>query len=321
MSVKRRGIAVAVFAASLGLSTQSAGASGRSAQCPDPSILIGHSPSPAVTLVCTGNGFPIRTAATIGQLSDVRPHSAFAAGGRPAWASGGYWAPDLEKVGNRYLLYYSALRRGDRRHCIGVAISRRPSGGFRDIGAPLIDTEPDGAIDPALLSVDGQLFLLYKRDGNSVGAPSVIFGRRLSADGIRLAGSGVVLLRSRRGGWEDGIVEGPAPVHLGHTTYLLYSEGRFYAAAYAEGEAVRTGYPLGRYRRAAAAPILHGRGGWVGTAGASVVADDGRLLLAYAGFRRGEKTLRRMLFIRELGLVDGILRPTGPARQIRLRGG
>jgi hypothetical protein len=282
------------------------------AQCPDPTLLIERT----VTLMCTGaGGFPTRSAASLAGLSEALPRPAFAQRGWPAWADGGYWAPDLEHVGDRFLLYYSARRRRDRRHCIGVAISNRPDGGFRDIGQPLIHDQRDGAIDPALLSVGDQLFLFYKRDGNSVGAPSVIFGRQLSADGLHVAGPNVRLLR----GSARKVIEAPAPIHIGEETYLLYSQGAFAAPTYAEGEAVRTGEPLGPYTWVSPAPVLRGGGRWVGTGGGSIVLDGSRILLAYAAFRAGARPVRRLLFVRELNLVDGALRPVGQAWRIPLR--
>jgi beta-xylosidase len=285
------------------------------AQCPDPTLLVERT----VTLVCTGqSGFPARSAATIAGLRNARPHPAFAAGGWPRWADDGYWAPDLKHVGNRYLLYFSARRRSDDRHCIGVAVSNRPSGGFRDSGRPLIADEPDGAIDPALLSDSGRLFLFYKRDGNSVGARSAIFGLRLSAGGLRVAGPRTALLRSQAHGWEHGVIEAPAPIQVGAVTYLFFSGGTFSRPGYAEGEAMRSGGPLGAYHRLGSTPVLHGDGSWVGTGGGSVVVDGGRLLLAYEAFRPGRPTVRRVLFIRPLGLVNGILIPVGRRHEIAL---
>jgi hypothetical protein len=283
----------------------------RSAQCPDPTMLIERT----VTLMCTGQtGFPSRSASSIAGLSRVRPHPAFAAEGWPSWADDGYWAPDLEHVGDRYLLYYSARRRTDHRHCIGLAISDRPAGGFRDIGRPLIDGEPDGAIDPALLRADGQLFLLYKRDGNSVGAPSVILGRPLSADGLHLAGPRVELLSSQ------STIEAPSAIQLGEVTYLIYSEGGFATPAYAEAEAIRDGTALGRFRRLGTTPILRSDAGWVGTGGGSILVDGSRLLLAYEAFRPGRPTVRRLLFVRPLAVSAGELLPSGPAQRIPLLG-
>jgi hypothetical protein len=176
------------------------------------------------------------------------------------------------------------------------------------------------------LRVNGQLFLFYKREGK----PSMIVGRLMSPDGLEVAGPEVELLRSRPAGWEHGVVEGPAPIVLGNTTYLLYSEGHYYSPGYAEGEAVLAGNPLGLdllgpdplgpYTRVSTAPVLHGRGTWVGMAGGSIVVDGSQLLLAYAAFRPGRKPLRRLLFIRELALETGVLRPVGPAQEIRLHG-
>ncbi len=315
------GLLSAPIAAGLGaLVLSGAALAGQSAiRCPDPTIRIEHSRVRAVTLMCTGHGFPTRSAATLRGLSDADPHPSFAATGWPRWGVDGFWAPDLERVGDRYLLYYSARRRGDRRHCIGVAVSDRPDGGFRDIGRPLIDYEVVGAIDPALLRVGDQLLLIYKRDGNSVGAPSIIYGLRLSADGLRVAGAKVELLRSRAGGWERGVIEGPTPIRHGHKTYLLYSGGRFDDPGYAEGEAVRVGNPLGRYRRVSSAPVLHGDSRWVGTGGGSIVVDGHRLLLAYNAFPPTERPLRRRLFICELRFEAGILRPVGRPEEIPLR--
>jgi hypothetical protein len=161
--------------------------------------------------------------------------------------------------------------------------------------------------------------LFYKRGGNAVRATTFLVGRPLSADGLTAVGPSVPLLRSRPSGWEHHVVEGPAPVQFGDTTYLIYSEGRFYLPGYAEGEAERTGDPLGPYSRISTAPVLHGEGSWVGTGGGSVVVDGSRLLLAYAAFRRGERSLRRLLFIRELALTDGAVRPVGRRQEIRLR--
>jgi beta-xylosidase len=290
------------------------------AECPDPAMLIDQPPQPAVTLMCTGGGIPTRSAPSLTGLSDVRPHAAFAPGGRPGWAGGGFWAPDLEHVGGQYLLYYSARLGSTRRHCIGLAVSDRPDGGFRDIGVPLVDERSESTIDPALLSVGDQLVLFYKRSRNAAGAPSFIVGRLLSPDGLTVVGPEVELLRSKPRGWEHRVVEGPAPIQFGDTTYLLYSEGRYYLRGYAEGEAERTGDPLGPYTRVSTAPVLRGNAHWAGTGGGSIVLDGSQMLLAYAAFRPGPKKLRRLLFIRELVFADGAVRPTGSTQQIRLRG-
>ena len=91
-------------------------------------------------------------------------------------------------------------------------------------------------------------------------------------------------------------------------------------SGYGEGEAVRHGNPLGRFRRIGKGPVLQGDGHWVGTGGGSVVDFNGQLFLAYNAFPAHERPVQRRLFIRPLGLVGGVLRPRGPARRIPLAG-
>jgi hypothetical protein len=286
--------------------------------CPDPTLLVDRGHSPHVTLMCTGPGYPTRSAGSVRGLAHAHPHAAFAADGWPAWADGGWWAPDVEKVGRGYRMYFSAKRRGDGRRVIGVATSDRPDGGFRDVGAPIVTDEADGAIDPSLLRDRGRLFLLYKRDGNARGHASVIYGRRLSRDGRRVTSDKVALLRNRRGSWEHAVAEGPTAVHRGNTTTLVYSGGYFGGPGYAEGEATRRGWPLGRYHRVSLRPVVHGQGKWWGTGGGSVVRDGTRLLLAYNAFPHHEQPAQRRLFVRPLRWDGRSLQPAGQAERVGL---
>jgi beta-xylosidase len=280
-------------------------------------MLVEHRAPGGVTLMCTGDGFPTRSANSIAGLGGALTHPAFAPDGWPQWAAGTYWSPDLERVGGTYLLYFSAIRKGDHRHCIGVAISRTPDGGFHDVGQPLVSNEPAGAIDPALLRAHGALYLLYKIDGNAHLDPAIIYGRPLDPSGLE-AGRRKLLLSSRSRGWEEGVVEAPTAVSKGNTTYLLYSGGIYIGRGYAEGEAIRHGQPLGPYQRVGSGPVLHGGKYWVGTGGGSIVHDKGRLLLAYNAFPAGEPKVRRRLYVRPLRLVGKALRPVGRATRIAL---
>ena len=312
-------VAVAAAAAAGSASLATPAAARVIVQCPDPTVLYAGSGPAAFTLICTGPGFPTRAASSIAGLSGALPQPAFAPDGWPQWAVGGFWAPDLEKVGDTYLLYYSAQRKGDHRRCIGVAVSDRPDGDFHDIGYPLVSNDPYGAIDPTLLHAQGNLYLLYKRDGNAFGQPSIIYGRPLDPSGLD-AGPRKVLLRSHAGGWERGVAEGPAAFSIGSKTYLLYSGGYYAGSGYAEGEAVRRGSPLGPYRRVGKGPVLKAAGDWVGTGGGSIVQAKGIYLFAYNAFPPNEHPGQRRLFLMQLGLVHGVLSPTGHVRRIPLAG-
>ena len=55
---------------------------------------------------------------------------------RPTFEKGGsIWAPDINRFGDRYVMYYSMSRWGGEWTCgIGVAVAERPEGPFDDLG-------------------------------------------------------------------------------------------------------------------------------------------------------------------------------------------
>jgi xylan 1,4-beta-xylosidase len=139
---------------------------------------------------------------------------------RPPWASGSFWAPEIQKQGPRYLVYYSA-RSGRGMFCVAVASARSPLGFFRDRG-PMI-CPPLGAIDPqAVRDERGRPYLVWKLDGNDHGRPTPIMAAPLSASGLQLIGPAHELFRNDQP-WEGRVVEGSTLVQRGATLYMLYS--------------------------------------------------------------------------------------------------
>ncbi|MFL6725227.1 MAG: glycoside hydrolase family 43 protein [Sphingomicrobium sp.] len=72
---------------------------------------------------------------------------------KPGWAdkTQDFWAPDVIRAGDRYLMYYSAKPNGsDERHglCLAVATGSSPAGPFVDMGHPLLCGEGFINIDP-----------------------------------------------------------------------------------------------------------------------------------------------------------------------------
>ena len=155
--------------------------------------------------------------------------------GRVAWAAYALWAPSVIAQGGRYYMAFGAndVHPGETGG-IGMAVSDRPGGPFRDaIGRPLIGTVENGAqpIDPFLFrDDDGSLYLFYGgwRHLNVV---------RLAADLTRLLP------------WPDGstfreitppgYVEGSFVMKRAGTYYLMWSEGEWtgpdYRVSYATG--------------------------------------------------------------------------------------
>jgi arabinan endo-1,5-alpha-L-arabinosidase len=94
----------------------------------------------------------------------------------PAWTTnivpdhrGVFWAPDLIRIGNRYLLYYSVSAWGKKTSAIGLAVSptldpSAPGYGWTDQGFVIRSGEADdfNAIDPAVaLDAHGNLWLAF----------------------------------------------------------------------------------------------------------------------------------------------------------------
>ncbi len=84
-----------------------------------------------------------------------------------AWAAYAVWAPSAIEKDGKYYLFFGAndIQSDDQRGGIGVAVSDRPEGPFKDaIGKPLIDAFHNGAqpIDQFVFrDDDGQHYLYY----------------------------------------------------------------------------------------------------------------------------------------------------------------
>ncbi len=127
---------------------------------------------------------------------------------QPAWAEGSFWAPELvhDEVTGRTLAWYVGKKRGGPL-CIAVATADSPAGPYTDHG-PLI-CEPAGSIDPCFArDENGEPYLIWKEDGNSIGQPTPIWAQHLSNDLLTLDGDKHELIRNDQP-WEEGVVEGP----------------------------------------------------------------------------------------------------------------
>ena len=190
----------------------------------------------------TGPGNAIRAAAPgpVGPFVDLSP--AFESW--PSWAvpDKDVWAPDLAKVGGRWLMFYAVrvTDLGTEGRCIAVAAAPTPDATFHPVGdRPLVcpanaqtpraedrvrdrtrDLPREGVIDPSLFrSRTGKLFLLYRTQG----MPSTIRMVRLARDGTRVPD----LQKSRELIRNPGIVENPVLVQRDGRFVLLTSEGWF----------------------------------------------------------------------------------------------
>jgi beta-xylosidase len=226
---------------------------------------------------------------------------------RPAWSVGSYWAPEISQYRGRFYIYYVA-RKKDGPLCVAVATSNNPAGPYRDHGT--LVCQEVGSIDGFPVDDEnGQRYLLWKEDGNSVSKPTPIWAQRLSPDGTRLIGERKEIMRNDQA-WEKhatlpygDLVEGPAIVRRNGWFYMFYS-GNFCCARecnYAVGVA-RSRKLLGPWEKNPANPILAANEAWKCPGHGTVVTDErGRDYFLYHAYHPKD-----FVYVGRQGMLDEI---------------
>jgi len=239
----------------------------------------------------------------------------------PAWAVSGKrltWAPSVLPIENRYVLFYTARDRSSGRQCIGRAEAAAPAGPFQDENlSPFIcQVDLGGSIDGSVVrDSSGQLYLVWKNDGNCCDLPVSLWSQRLSGDGRNLVGQRVELLQ-RDQPWEGPLIEGPTMWEEQGSWHLLYSANRWNSGDYATGYA-RCSSPLGPCEKAGTIPFLMSAGDTAGPGGGETFVDRyGQRWLAYHAWNAGRIGYRnggmRSLRLEQLHLTGTVLALTGP---------
>ena len=109
--------------------------------------------------------------------------TAFIDNSRPKWLpKGGIWAPDIQRVGGKYHLYYAkSVWGGEWDAGIGVAVSNNPAGPFVDRGCMFTSKQIgiQNCIDPFYIEDGGKKYLFF-------GSFHGIYGVELTADGLHV---------------------------------------------------------------------------------------------------------------------------------------
>lgn len=192
----------------------------------------------------------------------------------PGWSNGDLWGPSVLRWQGRYLLFYTALRRAGKLHCLAVASAARPQGPFHTVRRLACQSgHRRGFIDPAPLVAPGRRLYLFF----SVDTPRhTISALALSANGVRTIGRlhTVLPVSKRWGRLRSETVEGPWPLHRNGFYYLFYSAGSWsadYRMAYAVSRS-----PLGPYVDSAPVSILSGTTQLPAPGGGSVLTGHGQ---------------------------------------------
>ncbi len=196
---------------------------------------------------------------------------AFAEGRRPDWKSAYLWAPDINQVGDQYVLYYSLSLWGDHNPGIGVATSDAPEGPYEDHGK-LFDSEQIGvenSIDPMLFQAEEAPYFFW-------GSFNGIYGIEMAADGLSTVG-------------EKFMIAGDAY----EAPYIVKRDGAFWffgsTGSCCEGERSTYAVAVGRADRlkgpyfdrdgtelmnGGRTQILHGADAFVGPGHVAVIQDE-----------------------------------------------
>jgi beta-xylosidase len=234
----------------------------------------------------------------------------------PAWAATGFglvWAPEVLKLGNRYLLYFTARDKASDRQCVGLAEGAEPQGPYVDTrSTPLVcQVSEGGTIDANPLQVGDQLYLYFKNDGNCCGMPTSLYGQRLSADGLSVQGEPVRLLTNQAGSWEGTVIEAPTMWLRDGQFHLFYSAGNYADTSYGMGHATCAG-PLGPCERSADSPVLKSRQDTtpplVGPGHQGLLQVGNQTWIAYHAWEvtaAGTRGNRRFMYLDTLDWVNG----------------
>ncbi len=173
------------------------------------------------------------------------------------WGDKWFWAPEVYKVDDRYIMTYSA----EEHICYAEANS--PCGPFVQREQRPYLPNVKGIDSSFFFDDDGKVYIYWVHFANYG-----IWVAELSDDLQRIRmESARLILQPRKNTWEwvEGrISEGPAVIKYKGMYYLTYSCNDYQSKDYAVGVAVADS-PMGEFRRLKGNPILHRHADYVGT--------------------------------------------------------
>lgn len=223
------------------------------ANFPDPTYI--HINDTYYAFATSGNGHNIQIATSNNPFTSSQQWSLLSADALPNLPGWSYaattnagtahvWAPYIHQLpDSTFILYFSTPSSSDpTRHCIGTATSATITGPFSPSSNPwTCPLAQGGAIDPALFTdpASGNLYVLYKIDGNSLNAPGsntyaptpIMLQQIQPSDGATPIGDPVQVLDHDS---TQPLVEAPAMFFdaESETYFLLYSANMFSTSNY-----------------------------------------------------------------------------------------
>lgn len=149
---------------------------------------------------------------------------------RPTWGTSGanIWAPDVVKVGNKFMVYYSLSVWDDANPGVGVASADSPAGPWTDHGKLFLSKEigVENSIDPGVfVDTDNRVYMVW-------GSFKGIFMVELTSDGKQLLGginyaktNKVLVAGIESNVWDGSTFEAPYIIKKDGYYYLFMSSG------------------------------------------------------------------------------------------------
>ena len=166
-------------------------------------------------------------------------------GGPGSWAEpgGAVWAPGVARFGDRFVMYYTASRKGSGQKCIGRAVATSARGPFTNAGEWACPPGGRWAIDANPFVSGGSLYVTYRDDAVASGAETGISTVRTDARGRAVWDTRRTLLTSTDITWDTAksgssthVVENPAMWRTPDGRwYLMYAGNNWDSARYATG--------------------------------------------------------------------------------------
>ena len=209
------------------------------------------------------------------------------------WGDRMYWAPEVYKVGKKFIMTYSCQEH------ICYAESDSPMGPFVQREHKPYLPQEKGIDSSIFIDDDGKAYMFWVRftNGNAIWVAEMTNDlRQVKLETARH------LLDAKDGTWEHQmgrVVEGPMVIKMGGKYYLTYSGNDFRSQDYAVGYAVAE-KPMGPYKRYEGNPILHRHMGYYGTGHHALFKKGKGYYMVYHAHNSGKQVQTRQTLIAPL---------------------
>jgi len=235
---------------------------------------------------------------------------------RPTWGSknAAIWAPEVKKIGEQYVMYYSLSVWDDLNPGIGIATAPHPAGPWTDHGKLFLSLEigVNNSIDPVAVLDEGRVYLIW-------GSFRGLYGIELTSDGLGFKDGSVEEAAENKvlvAGFETSrplevnTFEAPFVVKKDGYFYLFVSNGQCCGGAYSYNVRVgRSTSVLGEYKDKIGRDlkggdvgtyVVYGSSQFKATGHNSVIQDDaGTYWMLYHAYPENV-TNRRVMLLDEL---------------------